>query len=125
MDVTLRGALLVAAGAAVGGVARYVVTSALPHDFPFGTLAVNILGSFLLALLAFGPLGSLDLRLLFGVGALGAFTTMSTFALDTVSLVEGASWQLAVANAFLNPGICLLSAVLGRVVGSWWTHLGV
>ncbi len=85
----------VAAGGALGALGRYLVLSWLGHrlgfGFPFGTLAVNVLGSFLagllLALTSTVWPAPLELKLFLGVGILGAFTTFSTFAMDTAYLV--------------------------------------
>lgn len=86
----------VAAGGALGAVGRYAVISAishwLGHAFPFGTLVVNIIGSFAMGVLV--ELGALvwqpspELRAFIAVGVLGAFTTFSTFSLDVVVLYE-------------------------------------
>lgn len=84
----------VAAGGAIGAVGRYGVVSMagalLGHGFPFGTLIVNIAGSFILgalietSALIWSP--SPEIRALIVIGILGAFTTFSTFSLDTVTL---------------------------------------
>ena len=84
----------VAAGGALGALGRYLVLSWLGHrlgfGFPFGTIAVNVLGSFLagllLALTATLWPAPLEVRLFLGVGVLGAFTTFSTFAMYTAYL---------------------------------------
>jgi CrcB protein len=88
--------LAVACGGAAGATARYLVfvTSShlFGHGFPFGTLIVNIFGSFLLGVLAEGMALAwtvpASLRLFLVVGFLGAFTTFSTFSLDVVVLYE-------------------------------------
>ena len=88
--------LLVAAGGAIGSVGRYVVAGAVERwlgiAFPYGTLAVNVVGSAVLGLLV-GLFTSLfettpDLRLFLVVGILGGFTTFSAFSLDTIALFE-------------------------------------
>ena len=89
--------LAVAAGGAFGAVARYLVMVGVgrilgPHDFPWGTLTVNVVGSILMGILievmalTWSP--SQEVRALLVVGVLGAFTTFSTFSLDVAALFE-------------------------------------
>lgn len=89
--------MYVAVGGAVGAMCRYLIyvwcTRLAATSFPIGTLAVNILGSFLLglfiAVIAFTmPAKGRDLHLLVAIGALGGFTTFSAFAMDTYMLLE-------------------------------------
>lgn len=89
--------LAVAAGGAFGAVARYLVATGIgrllgPHDFPWGTLTVNVVGSVLMGvlieLLALVWSPSQELRALLVVGVLGAFTTFSTFSLDVAVLMQ-------------------------------------
>jgi CrcB protein len=85
----------VAAGGAIGALGRYGVTSlastVLGHGFPYGTLIVNVAGSFILGViievsaLAWSP--SPEIRAMLVIGILGAFTTFSTFSLDMVTLM--------------------------------------
>lgn len=87
--------LYVAAGGALGAVGRYgimnMIGALFGHGFPFGTLAVNILGSLILgagieaSALAWSP--SPEIRAMLLIGFLGAFTTFSAFSLDTVTLI--------------------------------------
>ena len=91
MDIRL--VTLVATGGAIGAVARYALQQWLPADsLPWGTMVANLSGSLLLGLLlgamAAGATVSEEAVLLFGTGVLGAFTTMSAFAVDTIRLVE-------------------------------------
>ena len=91
MDVRLI--LLVGLGGAVGSMLRYLVTEIIPSDhMPYGTISVNLVGSMLLGIM-FGAIAAdviinQNYVLLFGTGVLGAFTTMSAFAMDTVTLSE-------------------------------------
>jgi CrcB protein len=110
----------VAAGGATGACLRYFVTTTIDSWFgknmPFGTLTVNVIGSFALAVL-YGFIERHDLsdspyRALIGVGLLGAFTTFSTFSIETLTLLENGLWLKAVANVFLNVGACLLAGWL-------------
>lgn len=108
----------------LGCVARYLLSgwtySLVGRGLPYGTLAVNVAGSFLLGLLmTFGLRSALispELRLGLTVGFLGGFTTFSTFSYETMRLLEeGSLWQ-AGANIVLNVVICLLFAMLGMTL---------
>ena len=91
MDVRL--VLLVGLGGAIGSMLRYLATEIIPSNhIPYGTISVNLVGSMLLGIM-FGAIAAdviinQNYVLLFGTGVLGAFTTMSTFAMDTVTLSE-------------------------------------
>ena len=85
--------LLVGLGGAIGSMLRYLATEIIPSNhIPYGTISVNLVGSMLLGLM-FGAIAAdviinQNYVLLFGTGVLGAFTTMSAFAMDTVTLSE-------------------------------------
>ncbi len=118
----VRLVALVAAGGALGAVARYGVTGLLTRgDFPWGTFAVNFTGTFLLALLFFLFLGrgyvGPDFRTFLFVGVFGGYTTFSTFGLETVNLLRGGQVWLAGVNVSLNAGVCLLGAIGGAALG--------
>ncbi len=96
--------IAIALGGAIGAVGRHYVSAVMillvGHGFPWGTLVVNVAGSFVMGALietmalVWSP--SAEMRALLTVGVLGAFTTFSTFSLDVVTLYErGASLQLA------------------------------
>ena len=91
MDVRL--VLLVGLGGAIGSMLRYLATEIIPSNhIPYGTISVNLVGSMLLGIM-FGAIAAdviinQNYLLLFGTGVLGAFTTMSAFAMDTVTLSE-------------------------------------
>lgn len=94
--------LYIALGGAIGAVGRYAVVNfigSFGHGFPFGTLAVNIVGSAVLgavveaSALAWSP--SPEIRAMIVVGMLGAFTTFSTFSLDAVTLMTRGEAALA------------------------------
>ncbi len=95
--------LVIAIGGALGAVGRYSTMSAmtklLGHGFPYGTLVANVIGSFILGALvetvALKWSISLEMRAFLVVGVLGAFTTFSTFSLDTVVLYERGQLGLA------------------------------
>jgi CrcB protein len=113
--------LLVCLGGAFGSGARYLLSGwlaeRLGHGFPYGTLAVNVAGSFLLAALMEVGLASASLsptaRIALGTGVLGGFTTYSTFSYESfVYLREGAP-ALAALNVSLTLFGCLLACWLG------------
>lgn len=89
----------------------------LGSDFPYGTLFVNSVGSFILAFLGKYFLEHLivpdTLRVGVTVGFLGAFTTFSTFSFETLVLIQDGEISKAVMNVFLNIGICLIFAWVG------------
>lgn len=109
-------AALVAVGGFAGAAARHAVSVAAPVGFPWGTLAVNVLGSFLLGVLVYESVfaGQLtpETRLVVGTGFLSSFTTYSTFALETAALPP----TLAAGNVAANYGLGLLAALAGRHV---------
>lgn len=121
--MTYLSYLSVALGGAVGAMLRYGlsgwVQSATGFAFPFGTLAVNILGSFVLgAAMQLGTgrfLLSVETRLLITTGFCGSLTTFSTFSYETLVLLEDQQWQSAAGNILLNVVVCLTAAYLGIV----------
>lgn len=106
---------------AMGCLARYFVSgwtyALVGRSLPYGTLAVNVVGSFLLGLIMEGSLrGSLlspELRMGLGVGFMGGFTTFSTFSFETWRLLEEGSFWQAGANILLNVVVCIVCAALG------------
>lgn len=107
--------LLVMAGGAVGSAMRFLLGRWTGHmlglAYPWGTLAANILGGFLMGLLAasqarFGS-GGEQARLLLGVGVLGGFTTFSSFSLETMLMIERGQMLMALAY--------VLASVIGAV----------
>jgi CrcB protein len=105
--------ILVAAGGALGAVLRFAISQTM--ETPWGTLTVNALGSLLLgicmAALA-SEMISKDVALLLGTGILGAFTTMSTFSVETIELWESTPSH-AVGYAVLTIVLCPLLALAG------------
>jgi fluoride exporter len=120
--------LWVALGGALGSVARYACSVLalrwLGAGFPWGTLFVNVAGSFAIGVLAalvtadgrpaLGP----DARAFFVIGILGGFTTFSSFSLETLDLARSGAVGAAAANAFLSLVSCLVAVWLGFAAGS-------
>jgi len=119
----LNQIIAIAAGGALGAVSRYGMSTwiyaLLGRAFPYGTLAVNLLGSllmgFLYVLLIERITVSADLRAVLLIGFLGSFTTFSTFSLETLNLVEQAEVFKAGLNVFLSVALCLAGAWLGII----------
>lgn len=117
--------LLVAIGGALGSVARYLVglgmTRLMGVSFPWGTLTVNIVGSFAIGILTELVVrrfdASTELRLLLVVGILGGFTTFSSFSLDTMALVERGATASAVAYVGASIVLSLSAAFGGLLLG--------
>jgi fluoride exporter len=103
-----------------GALARFgltlLVADRLHPHLPVGTLAVNVSGAFLLGLLAGASVDG-DARLLFGVGLLGAYTTFSTWMVETQRIDEAGKRRLAVTNILLSIALGLAAAALGRWIG--------
>ena len=116
---------LVAVGGAAGSVLRYLTNGLavrwLGLDFPYGTLAVNVVGSFLIGLVqALAEEAAVlpePARLFLAVGVLGGFTTYSAFSYETVRLVELDAFGRALANVAVTTAVCLGVCVLGLVAG--------
>lgn len=120
--VPLPDLALVAAGGALGAVARHGVEEVVPSvgGFPLATFTVNVLGAFvlgaLLRALALGPPRSPALRLFAAVGVLGAFTTVSSFVVEADLLVRDGRWGLAVGYLAATLAAGLVASRLGVTV---------
>ena len=112
---------LVAIGGAIGAVLRFVIGNTIESsEFPLSTILVNISGSFILGMLAVMAINngySEELMLFFGTGLLGAFTTMSTFSLETLTLVKNDNYTLALTYASISFILCILFAFVGWELG--------
>lgn len=104
--------VLVGLGGVAGALARHLLGERIDRR-TYDTLAVNVVGSFLLGVLTAGPFGT-RATLAFGVGFCGAFTTFSTFAFETVRLAEEGHVRGAAANGAAN----LLGALLAVGIGA-------
>jgi fluoride exporter len=104
-----------------GALARFVLDGAvagrLGRSFPFGTLAVNLIGTVLLGVLAGAALRGDALRLA-AIGLLGAFTTFSTWAFESHRLAEDGQGALGAANFAVSLGLGVLCAWAGRKLGA-------
>jgi len=119
--------IVIAAGGALGAVARHAVNHAIHArygPFPFGTLAVNVLGCLAIGVLA-GALAAARVqigeagRTFLIVGLLGGFTTFSSFGVDTFTLVRGGHLGLAFANVAGQVVVGLAAVWAGFTVASW------
>jgi CrcB protein len=116
---------LVAVGGALGSVLRYLVAMAavawLGPTYPWGTLAVNLVGSFLIGLVQSLAVESLvvseEARLFLSTGLMGGLTTYSAFSYETVRLAETGAWTAAWANVLITTAACLTLCLLGLTTG--------
>lgn len=113
--------LFVALGGAAGAVLRYRIGLAVGvRSFPWSTLMVNVVGSFVLAWLLFGPIPervSPSITIGLAVGVLGGFTTFSAFGYETIELARDG--RVAAAGVYIGASmvLCLAAAWLGFVLG--------
>lgn len=125
---SIDSVIFVALGGALGSVLRYLLgtwTQSVSKsiDFPYGTLTVNLIGCFVIGILAHlaesRDVFTLESRAFVFIGILGGFTTFSSFGNDTVNLVrDGESWN-ALANVGANVILGLILVWLGRTVAYW------
>ena len=121
MQHTLAIYGFIAIGGAAGACLRFFLSQIMLQwfgkGFPFGTLLVNVIGSFCLgfvyALIEQGQIEILLWRTTIGIGFLGALTTFSTFSVDTLLLLQQGFWFKAGLNILLNLGCCLIAAWFG------------
>ena len=117
--------IAIAAGGAVGALFRFWMSNGvyalLGRGFPYGTLAVNVLGSllmgFLYVLMIERMTVSPEVRAAAMVGLLGAFTTFSTFSIETLNLLEQGDVIRATANIVLSVLVCLVAVWFGVLIG--------
>jgi CrcB protein len=122
----MESSIWIAIGSALGGVSRYwlsgLVANAFGETFPWGTLIINVLGSFVIGL--FATLTGPDGRIFAGtltrqfvmIGICGGFTTFSSFSLQTLNLANDGQWAYAGANIIGSVVLCLVAVWLGHSV---------
>ena len=116
----------VAIGSALGGVARYwcsgVAARLIGETFPWGTLIVNVLGSFVIGFFATltGPDGRVfvgsSARTFVMIGLCGGYTTFSSFSIQTLELVHDGQWLQAGGNILASVALCLIAVWLGHIL---------
>jgi CrcB protein len=117
--------LWVTLGSAIGGLLRYAITRLTLHlsiEFPYGTIFINVLGSFVIGY--FGTLtlqsgkysASDNMRIFVMVGLCGGFTTFSSFSLQTFDLLRTGSWGRAAANVILSVVLCVSAVAAGHLL---------
>jgi len=123
--VDVERLLWVTLGSAIGGALRYVTSqlalALLGASFPYGTLAVNLIGSFLIGLIMHVGIssGSISptLRLFLTTGVMGGFTTYSAFNYETLSLLREGPWEFGLINVLVTLAGCLAAGVAGLALG--------
>ncbi len=114
--------LAVGAGGFVGAVSRFLLSTGIHRitgaAFPWGTLSVNVLGSFLIGFvfLYFEQAIAPTQKALLITGFLGALTTFSTFSLETILMLQNQMYTKAFANVLLNAFLCLIATWIGMMV---------
>jgi fluoride exporter len=115
----------IAAGSAAGGVARYLLSTAIQQrvatPFPAGTLVVNITGSLALGIVLRYALGSPaispEMRVLMTTGFLGGYTTFSAFSYESVALIESGDYRRAGAYVLASVVLAVIGTLVGIAIG--------
>jgi len=115
----------VCVGSALGGGARYLISLAalrlLGSSFPYGTLTVNVIGSYLIGLIMHVSLETSAIppivRIFLTTGVMGGLTTYSTFNYETLQLANEGDWRFAIGNVAATVLVCLAAGVVGLATG--------
>jgi CrcB protein len=111
--------LLVGLGGAIGSIFRFELAKLQPiRGLPAGTALVNTLGSFGFSLVVFGA-PPMDLYYLIGIGALGGFTTFSTFCFETFRMLEDQDYHAVITNTLINVAGSLVGVASGYLLVLW------
>ena len=117
----MKNIIYIAMGGSIGAVARYLISKYFDNVFPLsnipiGTLTVNVIGSFLIGALftLFNHYSTpTEIKLFMAIGILGAFTTFSSFSLETIELFKQNGISYGLLNVALNNIACLLMILAG------------
>lgn len=123
----MQNIIAIAMGGAIGALFRYWVSTGvynlLGRDFPYGTLAVNVIGSFVMGVMYVYLIERLSdtsmLRAMIIIGLLGAFTTFSTFSIETLQLFENGEVIKTMLNILLSVVVCLIAVWSGVVLARY------
>ena len=106
---------LVGLGGAIGAALRYMVGEWMPDGYPWGTMSVNLLGSFVLGIVVTMALSE-EMMPIFGTGVMGAFTTMSAYSVDLIELMEKSEYSAATGYLLVTILGCPLLAFGGMKI---------
>jgi CrcB protein len=127
--------LWVALGGALGSVSRFwlngIISAKFGETFPFGTLAINVTGSFLIGIFAALaiPEGRMDSQSrafatqFLMIGICGGYTTFSSFSLQTLNLLRDREWLYACGNVILSVILCMIAVWLGWLLGATFNSM--
>lgn len=124
----MKQIMLVGLGGFIGSIGRYMISKWNTNEcfiaLPIGTLAVNILGSFIIGFLAGVPIKSewmtADMRLLLMVGICGGFTTFSSFTNENMSLIQNGQYILAFAYTLMSIALGLAAVFIGHYLSNYF-----
>jgi CrcB protein len=126
MDDEMANYLWIALGGALGTIGRYwcsgFVARVIGETFPWGTIAVNVVGSFIIGFAAtiMGPDGRMFVgttsRQFVMVGFCGGYTTFSSFSLQTLNLMNDGEWLRAASNVGLSVALCFIAVWVGHIL---------